>query len=99
MQAASTATKLAGCDEATLVARIAGGDEAAFEVLMRRHNRTLFRTARGILRNDAEAEDALQEAYLRIYRAIGTFHGQSKLSTWLVRIVINEALGRLRKRD
>jgi RNA polymerase sigma-70 factor (ECF subfamily) len=65
---------------------------------MRRHNRTLFRTARAILRDDAEAEDAVQEAYLQAYRALGTFRGDARLSTWLVRIVANEALGRLRKR-
>lgn len=80
-----------------LVARAAAGDGAAFEVLMRRHNQRLFRTARGILRDDAEAEDALQEAYLRAWRALGSFRAESRLSTWLVRIVTNEALGRLRR--
>jgi RNA polymerase sigma-70 factor (ECF subfamily) len=70
---------------------------AEFEQLMRRHNRMCFRTARAILRDDAEAEDALQEAYLRAYRSIGRFRGEAKLSTWLVRIVANEALARLRK--
>ena len=65
---------------------------------MRRHNRTLFRAARAILRDDAEAEDALQEAYMHAYRSIGAFRGDSKLSTWLARIVANEALMRLRKR-
>jgi RNA polymerase sigma-70 factor (ECF subfamily) len=64
---------------------------------MRQHNRLLFRTARSILKSDAEAEDALQEAYLRAWRALPTFRADSKLSTWLVRIVINEALGRLRR--
>ena len=64
---------------------------------MRRHNRTLFRTARAILRDDAEAEDALQEAYLQAYQAIGGFRGEAKLSTWFARIVANEALARLRK--
>ena len=78
-------------------ARIAGGDVAAFTELMRKHNRRLFRTARAILHDDAEAEDALQEAYLAAYRALPTFRGDAKLSTWLVRIVANEALGRLRK--
>lgn len=82
-----------------LVARAAGGDQLAFESIMRRHNRLLFRTARGILRSDAETEDALQEAYLRAWRALSTFRAESKLSTWLVRIVINEALGRLRRRS
>src|SRR5262245_21996396 len=80
-----------------LARRVAGGDSAAFEVLMRRHNRTLFRTARAILRDDAEAEDALQEAYLQAYRTIERFRGDAKLSTWLARVVANEALARLRK--
>ena len=70
---------------------------AAFARLMRRHNRMLFRTARAILRDDAAAEDALQEAWLRAYRALGTFRGEAKLSTWLVRIVVNEALALRRK--
>lgn len=77
--------------------RIAAGDAAAFTELMRKHNRRLFRTARAILHDDAEAEDALQEAYLAAYRAMPAFRGDAKLSTWLVRIVANEALGRLRR--
>lgn len=77
--------------------RIAQGDMHALEQLMRLHNRTLFRTARAILRDDAEAEDAVQEAYLQAYRSIGSFRGDAKLSTWLVRIVANEALARRRK--
>jgi len=81
-----------------LAQRVAGGDMRAFEALMRRHNRTLFRTSRAILGDDADAEEALQDGYLRAFRAIGTFRGESKLSTWLVRIVANEALMRLRKR-
>lgn len=83
--------------EADLVALAAAGDGAAFEVLMRRHNQLLFRTARSILKNDAEAEDAVQEGYLRAWRALGEFRTESRLSTWLVRIVANEALGRLRR--
>lgn len=65
---------------------------------MRRHNRLLFRTARSILKNDAEAEEALQDAYLRAWRALAGFRSDAKLSTWLVRIVANEALGRLRRK-
>lgn len=80
-----------------LTERAADGDELAFECIMRRHNRLLFRTARSILKNDADTEDALQEAYLRAWRALPTFRAGAKLSTWLVRIVINEALGRLRR--
>lgn len=95
--AKSTAPVDVRADEelATLAAR---GDDGAFERIMRRHNRLLFRTARSILKTDAEAEDALQEAYLRAWRAISTFRSDARLSTWLVRIVINEALGRLRRR-
>jgi len=78
---------------------VGAGDEAALRELLRRHNQRLFRTARAILRDDAEAEDAVQEAYLKAIRAIGTFRGDAKLSTWLTRIVANEALGRLRKRN
>jgi RNA polymerase sigma-70 factor (ECF subfamily) len=84
--------------DAELAERVAAGDIAAFTALMRKHNRALFRTARSILKDDAEAEDALQEGYLAAYRAMHTFRGQSGLATWLVRIVANEALGRLRKR-
>jgi RNA polymerase sigma-70 factor (ECF subfamily) len=75
----------------------AAGDKAAFERIMRKHNRTLFRVARAILRDDAEAEDAVQAAYLSAYRALATFQGGSRLSTWLSRITINEALGRSRR--
>jgi RNA polymerase sigma-70 factor (ECF subfamily) len=83
--------------DAELAARAAQGDDEAFEAIMRRHNRLLFRTARSILKSDAEAEDALQESYLRAWRSLACFRADSKLSTWLVRIVINEALGRLRR--
>lgn len=92
------ASLLASATDAELVERAANGDELAFERIMRKNNRLLFRTARSILKSDAEAEDALQEAYLRAWRALSTFRADSKLSTWLVRIVINEALGRLRRR-
>lgn len=81
-----------------LAARVAAGDRGAFQQLMRRHNTALFRAARAILRDDADAEDTLQEAYISAYRHIGEFRGQSRLSTWLTRIVINQSLGRLRSR-
>jgi RNA polymerase sigma-70 factor, ECF subfamily len=84
-------------DDAELVGRIAGHDQAALEVLMRRHNGKLFRVARAILKDDAEAEDALQDAYLDAYRHLDDFRGGARLSTWLTRIVINQALMRLRK--
>jgi RNA polymerase sigma-70 factor (ECF subfamily) len=81
-----------------LIEAVRAGDTRALEALMRRHNRTLYRTARAILGDDAEAEDAVQEAYLRAYRGLAAFRGEAKLSTWLVRIVANEALMRRRRR-
>lgn len=80
-----------------LAARAAQGDAQAFAAIMRRHNQLLFRTARSVLKSETETEDVLQDAYLRAWRAIGTFRDDAQLSTWLVRIVINEALGRLRR--
>lgn len=65
--------------------------------LMRVHGRLLFRTARAILHDDAEAQDAVQETYLQAWRALGRFRGESKLSTWLVRIAVNQALMRRRR--
>lgn len=82
--------------ESELVSRAALGDEVAFEVLMRRHNQALFRTARSILHSDGEAEEAVQDALFKAWRALASFRGESKLSTWLMRIVTNEALGRAR---
>src|SRR5262245_6275088 len=82
----------------TDVARgVALRDPRAVESMMRRHNRMLFRLARSILKNDAEAEDAVQEPYLIALRSIGGFRGGAQLGTWLGRIVINEAYGRLRR--
>lgn len=86
-----------GGDELSLTRRIAGGDRAAFEVLMRRYNRRLYRLARALLRDDAEAKDALQEAYLCAYRSIGQFRGEAALSTWLSRLVLNECGARRRR--
>jgi RNA polymerase sigma-70 factor (ECF subfamily) len=91
-----TALPTAGSD-ADLVRRIAQDDQKAFEALMRRHNGRLFRVARAILKDDAEAEDALQDAYLDAYKHIDSFQGGSQVATWLVRIVANRALMRLRK--
>ena len=86
-------------DDVSLAQRIAAGDRDALRTLMRRHNQRLYRTARAILRDDHEAEDAVQEAYLRAYGAMGTYRGEARLSTWLVRIVVNEAIARRRKRE
>lgn len=85
------------CSDAELVSLATAGNDLAFAQIMRRYNRLLFRTARSILKNDDDSQDALQEAYLRAWRALATFRADARLSTWLVRIVVNEALGRLRR--
>ena len=85
-------------DDRELLHRIAGHDEPAFEALMRRHNGRLYRVARSILGNDADAEDALQDAYIAAYLHVAGFRGDSKVLTWLTRIVVNEALARRRSR-
>jgi RNA polymerase sigma-70 factor (ECF subfamily) len=90
---------LPGLDEAGLVDRVRAGDPAAFEALMRRHNRRLYRAARSLLRDAAEAEDAVQEAYLAAYRSLGSFRGDASLATWLTRIVVNECMARLRRQS
>jgi RNA polymerase sigma-70 factor, ECF subfamily len=84
-------------DDASLAQRVTAGEPAAFELLMRRHNRRLYRLARSMLRDAAEAEDALQDAYLAAYQAMAGFRSEASLSTWLSRVVVNQCLGRLRR--
>jgi RNA polymerase sigma factor (sigma-70 family) len=74
------------------------GDRDAFRAIMQRCNQRLFRVARAVVRDEGEAEDVLQEAYTRAFAAIGGFRGEASLATWLTRIVLNEAHGRLRRR-
>jgi len=88
---------MAHLSDAALAQEIISGHQDAFVLLMRRHNRALFRTARSVLKDDAEAEDVLQDAYLQAYRSMDKFRGDAKLSTWLTRIVVNEAIARRRK--
>lgn len=83
--------------DSALVQQVLSGNDKAFEVIMRRNNRALYRAARSILQNDAEAEEAVQEGYLKAYQALSRFHGEAKITTWLTRIVINEALEKMRK--
>ncbi|MDT3685101.1 MAG: RNA polymerase sigma factor [Pseudorhodoplanes sp.] len=80
-----------------LTRRARDRDEAAIRALMQRYNRRLFRIARGVLRNDAEAEDVVQEAYVRAFTRLAEFRGDSSFGTWISRIAYNEALGRLRR--
>ncbi|GAA3845507.1 RNA polymerase sigma factor [[Pseudomonas] carboxydohydrogena] len=94
--------RLPALDETTsdevLVHAARGGDARAFRAILTKYNRRLYRIARGILRNDTEAEDAVQEAYVSAFTHLAAFRGESSLSTWLSRIVMNESLGRLRNR-
>lgn len=80
-----------------VVARVLAGDVDLFEVLMRRHNQRVFRAARAIVRDDAEAEDVMQEAYARAFSQLAQFEGRAQWSTWVTRIAVNEALGRVRR--
>jgi len=88
----------AALPEADLVAYARAGRREAFAALMTRGNQRLFRIARSVLRDESEAEDALQEAYVRAFAKLSEFRGESSIYTWLTRIVLNEAHGRLRKR-
>ncbi|OBQ58664.1 RNA polymerase sigma factor [Mesorhizobium erdmanii] len=95
----ATTPEMAECPsgDVLLVQRALARDADAFRVIIKANNQRLYRMARGILRNDAEAEDVVQEAYVRAFANLPAFRGESSLATWLSRIVINEALGRLRK--
>jgi RNA polymerase sigma-70 factor, ECF subfamily len=86
-----------GDDDLELVRRARARDESAIRAIMQANNRKLYRIARGILRNDSEAEDVVQETYVRAFTHLGDFRGDSSLATWLSRIAMNEALGRLRR--
>lgn len=83
--------------DANIARHIVVGDAEALTQLMRRYNQRLYRVARSILRSDADAEEAVQEAFYSAYRAMGQFRGEAALSTWLIRIVVNESNRRLRK--
>src|ERR1700726_2660731 len=87
----------AATSDAELVRRARGRDEAAIRLILQANNRRLYRLARGILRNDSEAEDVVQETYVRAFTHLDSFRGGSSLATWLARIAMNEALGRLRR--
>lgn len=86
----------ASMDDAALVGAVRNGDREAFRHIMRRSNQRLFRVARGVVNDDAEAEDVVQEAYAHAFEKLPTFRGDAALLTWLTRIVLNEAYGRLR---
>jgi RNA polymerase sigma-70 factor (ECF subfamily) len=96
MESAAARDLVADHDRA-MAQNIAAGDRAAFECLMRQYNRRLYRLARATLKDRTEAEDALQDAYIRAYRSIGDFRGDAALGTWLSRLVLNECFARMRR--
>jgi RNA polymerase sigma-70 factor (ECF subfamily) len=79
-----------------VVERVLAGEASLFEVIMRRYNQRLYRAARAITRSDSEAEDILQDAYVRAFQHLGQYRGDSAFGAWLTRIAVNEAIGRLR---
>lgn len=81
-----------------VVQRVLAGDVTLFEILMRRHNQRVYRAVRAVLGTDDEAEDVMQQAYLNAYEHLGQFAGNAQFSTWLIRIAVNEALARRRRR-
>ena len=95
---AAAPSDVGGLADAVLVDLARQGREDAIRTLIQRHNRRLFRVARGIVRDDAEAEDIVQETYVRAFTHLTSFRGAAELATWLTRIAMNEALGRLRRR-
>jgi RNA polymerase sigma-70 factor, ECF subfamily len=93
-----TSSITTGFDESALVARAKNGDMDAFSELVTHYERRIFRMAKQITQNDDDAEDVLQETFLKAYTHLDNFQGNSKFYTWLVRIAVNEALMKLRKR-
>ncbi|WP_293807564.1 RNA polymerase sigma factor [uncultured Bosea sp.] len=88
----------ASAGDLDLARRAGAGDPQAFRTIMTTHNQALYRIARAVIRNDSEAEDVVQEAYVRAFRHLDSFRGEATLATWLSRITLNEALGRLRRK-
>jgi RNA polymerase sigma-70 factor (ECF subfamily) len=96
---AEVATSQEPLSDEEVVARVLAGETGTFEIIMRRYNQRLYRVARAILRNDSEAEDVMQDAYVRAYEHLDQFAGRAKFSTWLTRIAVHEALARQHRRN
>jgi RNA polymerase sigma-70 factor (ECF subfamily) len=98
VETAAASSAAAGLTDEQIVARVLAGETALFELLMRRYNQRLYRITRGILGDDAEAEDVTQDAYVRAFAHLGQFAGRARFSTWLTRIAVHEASARRRRR-
>jgi RNA polymerase sigma-70 factor (ECF subfamily) len=97
-ESADPATESREQSDEGIVRAVLDGDTALFELIMRRYNERLYRTARAITRDDREAEDVMQQAYVNAFANLHQFKGQAQFATWLVRITVNEALARVRRR-
>ena len=96
--AAAGSTPFSALHDSEIVRRVRGGDRALFEVLMRRHNQQIYRAARAIVKDEAEVEDVMQQAYINAYTHLDQFEERSQFSTWLTRIAVNEAIARRQRR-
>jgi RNA polymerase sigma-70 factor, ECF subfamily len=99
MTAASARTTDCAASDADLVGRVLAGDRGTFAALVRRHNQRLFRACRAVLRDDEDAQDAAQAAWISAYRHLAAFRGEAAFSTWVTRIAVREAFARLRRRE
>ena len=91
------APRLSVLSDAEIVQRVRGGDRALFEILMRRHNQRIYRAVRAIVKDESDAEDVMQQAYINAFTHLHQFEERSQFSTWLTRIAVNEAIGRRQK--
>ena len=94
----ASASQLAALTDEEIVERILGGETALFELLMRRYNQRLYRVTRAIVKDEGEAEDVTQDAYVRAFEHLDQFAGRARFSTWLTRIAVHEASARLHRR-
>src|SRR5215813_989585 len=94
---ATRQSEAAAASDGAIVARVLAGELGSFEQLMRRHNARVYRAARAVLHDDSEAEDVMQDAFVRAYEHLHEFEGRSRFSTWLTRIAVHEALKRVRR--
>lgn len=97
LRADGTAVVPSSLTDAEIVKRVQGGDLALFEILMRRHNQRIYRTARAVVTDENDVEDVMQQAYINAFTHLHQFEERSQFSTWLTRITLNEAFGRRRK--
>jgi RNA polymerase sigma-70 factor, ECF subfamily len=97
LETGGAAAQISTLPDAEIVRRVCAGERALFEILMRRHNQRVYRAARAVVKDEAEVEDVMQQAYINAFTHLDQFEERSQFSTWLTRIALNEAFGRRRK--